>query len=116
MFLSECYCGKESRKVICTKENSSVKYFSCGNVCEKLLECGHHKCSSVCHSGACEPCTLAVEAIKTCPCGQTSISELVVTHQATSRKSCKDPVPVCDKICNKTLFCGPKGINIYFAF
>ncbi|XP_015929793.1 protein shuttle craft [Parasteatoda tepidariorum] len=107
----ECYCSKESRKVICTKENSVLKYFSCGSVCEKLLKCGHHKCSSVCHSGSCAPCNLTVEAIRTCPCGQTSINELVVTNPASSRKSCEDPVPVCNKICNKTLFCGPKDKN-----
>lgn len=30
----------------------------CDKVCGKMLSCGKHKCTSLCHNGLCYPCTL----------------------------------------------------------
>ncbi|CAK9831977.1 Protein shuttle craft [Anthophora retusa] len=92
----ECYCGKNTREVTC-QSNVSLMY-SCENICGKLLECGNHTCTKLCHADACEPCSLTPEKITTCYCGQTPLTE--------ERKTCLDPIPTCDKICSKRLKCG----------
>ncbi|XP_043249941.1 protein shuttle craft [Colletes gigas] len=92
----ECYCGKNKREVTCQK-NVSLTY-SCETVCGKLLECGNHTCTKLCHADACESCSLTPEKITTCCCGQTPLTE--------KRQTCLDPIPVCSKICSKRLKCG----------
>lgn len=91
----ECYCGKIGRRVACTKEVNGALKYSCGEVCEKLLVCGNHKCTMLCHEGNCEPCLLTADKIKTCPCGQTLLTE--------KRTSCLDPIPSCNKVNFKIL-------------
>ncbi|KOC68840.1 Protein shuttle craft [Habropoda laboriosa] len=92
----ECYCGKNTREVTC-QSNISFMY-SCENICGKLLECGNHTCAKLCHADTCEPCSLTLEKITTCYCGQTPLTE--------KRQTCLDPIPICDKICSKLLKCG----------
>ncbi|XP_014226948.1 protein shuttle craft-like [Trichogramma pretiosum] len=92
----ECFCGKNNRTQVCIPNLSSN--YSCGDICSKLLDCGNHKCSNICHSGSCEPCKLKPESVTHCCCGQTPIS--------TERKSCLDPVPTCDKVCCRIFKCG----------
>lgn len=87
----ECYCGKVGRKIRCTSEYKGATKYSCGELCERILSCGNHKCSKVCHDGDCEPCKLAPERITFCPCGQTKLEE-------GSRNSCLDSIPCCDKV------------------
>ncbi|CAL7952470.1 unnamed protein product [Xylocopa violacea] len=91
-----CHCGKNTREVTCQSNVSST--YSCENVCGKLLECGNHTCTKICHTDACEPCSLSIEKITTCCCGQTPLTD--------KRQSCLDLIPVCDKICSKNLKCG----------
>lgn len=38
------------------------------------------------------------ENVKTCVCGQTSISDVIVGGSPISRKSCLDPIPTCNKV------------------
>lgn len=95
-FIIECYCGKSKRDVIC-QSNISLTY-SCENTCEKLLDCGNHKCKKTCHPNSCESCTLTPEKITTCCCGRTPLSD--------ERKTCLDPIPTCEEICSKVLNCG----------
>ncbi|KAF8788053.1 Protein shuttle craft like protein [Argiope bruennichi] len=104
----ECYCKKSKKTVICDSDTSGVLHFSCGEVCGTLLSCENHSCDSICHPGDCSPCRLSTEVVKYCPCGKTSIQELIANGQAVERKSCKDPIPLCSKICEKIFFCGPK--------
>lgn len=94
--MAECFCGKHTRVVIC-EANESLMY-SCENICDKLLDCGNHRCKHACHSGSCEPCTLVPEKVTTCWCGQTSLTE--------QRNTCLDPIPPCTKICSQPLKCG----------
>ncbi|XP_053994593.1 protein shuttle craft isoform X2 [Hylaeus volcanicus] len=96
MIEQKCHCGKNKREITCQKNVSLV--YSCETVCGKLLECGNHTCTKLCHADACESCSLTPEKITTCCCGQTPLTE--------KRQSCLDPIPVCDKICSKNLKCG----------
>ncbi|KAL7043008.1 hypothetical protein ACKWTF_001359 [Chironomus riparius] len=95
-----CYCGTESKKILCTVENIDKTKYSCDNVCGKTLNCGNHKCAEKCHDGACKSCKLMPQYVKTCPCSRMSI-------KSETRKTCLDPVPLCDSVCKKALKCGP---------
>ena len=50
-----CFCEtKTTRDVLCgdvTVEDQFYGGFSCKNECQKVLECGNHKCTVPCHSG-----------------------------------------------------------------
>lgn len=92
----KCFCGKNTREITC--ENNISLTYSCETVCGKLLECGNHTCTKLCHADACESCSLIPEKITTCCCGQTPLTD--------KRQSCLDPIPVCEKICSKNLKCG----------
>ncbi|XP_066597251.1 protein shuttle craft [Prorops nasuta] len=95
-FEQECYCNQNKRQVAC-EADVTVSY-SCKSICNKVLDCGNHKCKRLCHSEPCEPCSLVPEKITTCCCGQTLLTE--------KRESCLDPILTCDKICSKRLRCG----------
>lgn len=95
----KCHCGKHDRQVACTRDSHEKKTYSCGKPCGKDLACGNHKCKDCCHSGDCRPCKSSPEQATSCPCGKMPI----VLEQ---RKSCLDPIPLCNGICNKTLRCG----------
>lgn len=71
----------------------------------RKLGCGNHLCEDLCHPGDCGTCSLMPDQITHCRCGQTPLEQL----QVPSRTSCLDPVPTCEKICNKPLMCGPEG-------
>ena len=71
----------------------------------RTLGCGNHVCEDVCHPGDCGVCALLPQQVTRCCCGQTPLAEL----SAQPRASCLDPVPTCDKICNKPMACGPPG-------
>lgn len=96
-----CYCGKETKLKSCKEVNTNGGEFSCGNVCDKVLDCGNHRCKSVCHSGACVPCQLKPEILTRCPCGKSLVADI-----CPERRLCTDPVPTCGKTCGKKLpFC-----------
>lgn len=86
----ECYCGKVGRKVRCTIEVNQNEMYQCGDTCDKLLSCGNHNCTSVCHPGECPPCPMSPTLIQKCPCGQTELTE--------KRNTCLDPIPCCEKV------------------
>ncbi|XP_030748129.1 protein shuttle craft [Sitophilus oryzae] len=98
VLLQECFCGKTGRKVRCNAEDRGRLTFTCENPCGKLLSCSNHKCKKQCHSGACNPCDMDVDAVQYCWCGKTPLE--------VQRKSCLDPIPCCDQICYKLLKCG----------
>jgi len=82
-----CFCGNTLSVKLCGAEPEE-----CKGTCNKVLECGHHKCESTCHSGACGPCPLDPEITSTCPCGSNLVESLI----KKARTSCTDPLPVCD--------------------
>ncbi|KAI9499963.1 hypothetical protein BX070DRAFT_177497, partial [Coemansia spiralis] len=116
-----CYCGKHTRTVKCgsgrpletfvTKQPegeqseavSAIGFYSCGERCNQLLNCGVHKCDQVCHVHR-DPalghgdCPLDPETVNTCHCGSSLASEL-----GSPRSKCTDPVPSCGLKCQKQL-------------
>ncbi|XP_031548805.1 transcriptional repressor NF-X1-like [Actinia tenebrosa] len=106
-----CYCGATKRQALCGSGDIDIVdgkngCFSCENTCNRTLDCGNHTCDAVCHKGDCAPCKLKPELIVTCPCGKTTLSQLLGTDG--QRESCLDPVPTCEKTCGKILPCSPK--------
>ncbi|KAM1129764.1 hypothetical protein ACFX13_040226 [Malus domestica] len=100
---ASCFCKKKVEVVLCgdmtvkgeVKAEDGV--FSCSSTCGKMLSCGNHSCSEVCHPGPCGDCNLMPTRIKTCHCGKTSLQE--------ERRSCLDPIPTCSQLCSKSLPC-----------
>ncbi|OXB83816.1 UNVERIFIED_CONTAM: hypothetical protein H355_003028 [Colinus virginianus] len=67
-----CPCGKSKFTLPCTEDVPT-----CGDSCDKVLECGIHKCLQRCHRGPCEIC----------------------------RQCCSGNCPPCDQVCGRTLGC-----------
>lgn len=105
-FPSECFCEKTERKIVCGSSEEE-KFFNCENICEKVLSCQNHKCKSLCHPGDCQTCERDINN-NHCACGKTIANN-------SSRKSCIDPLPTCDLICEKELGCGKNGKKIIFS-
>lgn len=61
--VQRCYCQAASRQVPC----SSTLVYSCEKICDRMLNCGVHRCSQPCHPDQCGDCTLETE--QTCYCG-----------------------------------------------
>lgn len=59
-----CRCGSMTVLQTC----SAMHELTCQNVCGKVLECGEHKCSKICHLKDCEPCGQFVR--QECYCGK----------------------------------------------
>ena len=106
-FVSECYCGKSAREVVCTAETTGVSAYTCENLCEKSRDCEQHQCEEPCHPGDCLPCLLTPARVTTCPCGQTPLEKLYERDGVAPRTSCLDPVPTCGMTCSAKLPCGP---------
>ncbi|KAK4147924.1 uncharacterized protein C8A04DRAFT_8826 [Dichotomopilus funicola] len=130
--LSSCYCGKEKGEIACNKRDDILESFNhrqlkpslapdddevleaddqwfegsfrCDNICGRPFDCGTHTCQKPCHAQDEEAahCPLSPDVVTHCPCGKT----LLTSMSAASRKSCEDPIPHCDKPCNKVLACG----------
>eukprot|EP01064_Diplonema_japonicum_P037926 TRINITY_DN9035_c0_g1_i1.p1 TRINITY_DN9035_c0_g1~~TRINITY_DN9035_c0_g1_i1.p1 ORF type:complete len:1055 (+),score=231.61 TRINITY_DN9035_c0_g1_i1:86-3166(+) len=62
--LKTCHCGNTEYTLQCGEDDPGK---SCGETCNKLLNCGKHRCTEVCHSGACSPC--GVSNVQACYCG-----------------------------------------------
>ncbi|KAF8472790.1 hypothetical protein BDZ91DRAFT_715814 [Kalaharituber pfeilii] len=115
-----CYCGKELKFVRCCdkgtpvmsaeiKEEGKIEWighWSCNTVCERFFDCCIHKCNKKCHSIDEKParCPFSPDIVTHCPCGKTEINDIL----SSPRQKCDDPIPSCDKKCNKTLKCGHK--------
>ncbi|KAM0823928.1 hypothetical protein ACQ4PT_070546 [Festuca glaucescens] len=100
-FSARCFCGKKTETMLCGEmaslsENDGV--FSCSEACGHDLACGNHACQDACHPGPCGECQLVPGKVTTCHCGKTRLQE--------KRASCLDPIPTCDKVCDKKLPCG----------
>ncbi|XP_037397326.1 NF-X1-type zinc finger protein NFXL1 [Pygocentrus nattereri] len=81
-----CPCGKSKCALPCTADVPT-----CGDTCDKKLDCGLHSCSMRCHKGPCETCRQAVT--KQCRC-----------ERHTKRMPCHKEY-LCDSKCNKTRSC-----------
>ncbi|OVA01126.1 zinc finger protein [Macleaya cordata] len=96
-----CPCGK---KMITTRCSDRKSVLTCGQRCNKVLECGRHHCKKICHTGPCEPCAVPMNAACFCKkkmevvlCGEMAVKGELIE---------KDGVFSCNSICSKTLVCG----------
>ncbi|OLN88510.1 FKBP12-associated protein 1-like protein [Colletotrichum chlorophyti] len=69
----------------------------CLRVCGRMLKCGSHQCSQICHSGPCPSCLEAVFEEISCACGRT------VLHPP---QPCGTRPPECRFDCTRAPPCG----------
>lgn len=95
-----CPCGK---KVITTRCSERKSVQTCGQVCEKILECGRHQCDQICHTGPCESCQVPMDA--SCFCKKKS--EVVVCGEMSLKGHIKldHGLFSCNSTCGKKLRC-----------
>ncbi|KAF3561509.1 hypothetical protein DY000_02019717 [Brassica cretica] len=85
---SKCFCGGVEDVRRC-----GHKLFSCGDVCDKVLDCEIHSCREICHDGECPPCR--ERAVYRCCCGKVE-----------EEKDCCERVFRCEGLCESKLNCG----------
>ncbi|MBN3315137.1 NFXL1 protein, partial [Atractosteus spatula] len=108
-----CPCGKSKCSLPCTEDVPT-----CGDTCDKVLECGLHTCSMRCHRGPCETCRQEVEKQCRCgkhtkrmPCHKEYLCESKCTktrdclRHLCKRKCCPGNCPPCDQSCGRALGC-----------
>ncbi|XP_046470529.1 NF-X1-type zinc finger protein NFXL1 isoform X1 [Neodiprion pinetum] len=112
-----CPCGKRKYKISCKQEAAT-----CGDTCEKLLDCGAHYCNKRCHLDSCGQCLEVVT--KSCKCGahkkeiacakvfhcDTKCKQIRLCGRHPCNKKCCDCVKKnnfnpCEKTCDRTLSC-----------
>ncbi|KAK2746838.1 FKBP12-associated protein [Myotisia sp. PD_48] len=115
LLAARCYCGKVSKNIMCSvKEDERLSSmsgetwtgsFNCGGECGRLYDCENHSCQKSCHPQGQQPlhCPFSPDVIKYCHCGKTPLSTM---SKQESRKTCTDPIPHCEKICDQQLPCG----------
>ncbi|KAL9484696.1 hypothetical protein ACSS6W_003485 [Trichoderma asperelloides] len=113
---AKCYCGRVEKKVPCfERQEIQSSYdvkdgswfdgsFSCQTPCDRKFDCGTHSCSETCHPQDEQPahCPYSPDVVTCCPCGKTPLDELL----QDPRQTCEDPVPHCERVCDKLLPCG----------
>lgn len=120
---ARCYCGQMEKDVLCGDHHkprdsflnhkghdggdfteSWTGMFDCGNICGRTFDCGIHECEQQCHSQDQEAghCPRSPDVVTHCSCGKTHLSELADER----RQTCQDPIPSCQKPCEKWLPCG----------
>lgn len=85
---AKCFCGGVEDVRRC-----GHKQFSCGDVCERVLDCDIHNCREICHDGECPPCR--ERAVYKCSCGKVK-----------EEKDCCERVFRCEASCENMLNCG----------
>lgn len=129
-----CPCGKEAITTRCSDRRSVL---TCGKCCDKLLECGRHRCKQICHVGPCDPCQVSLNA--SCFCrkkievvlcgdmamkGEVDVESGVFSCNLTCQKLLSCGNHLCDKVCHpgtcgecdllpgsiKTCYCGKMNL------
>ncbi|XP_071451168.1 protein shuttle craft-like [Hetaerina americana] len=88
-----CECGKTTQVIICGRSQALL----CGDECGKVLNCGVHKCSKLCHEGPCSDCEVMVKQV--CYCGKNERSVPCVASSAGIE------FYECETKCGRTLDC-----------
>ncbi|XP_057446864.1 NF-X1-type zinc finger protein NFXL1-like [Lotus japonicus] len=96
-----CPCGKKRITTRCSDRKSVL---TCGQCCDKLLECGRHRCQQTCHVGPCGPCQVLFKA--SCFCSKTT--EVLGCGDMVVKGELKEEGGVfsCSSSCGKKLGCG----------
>ncbi|WVF69444.1 hypothetical protein IAT40_004221 [Kwoniella sp. CBS 6097] len=90
-----CACGKDPsvKNVRCSQDR-----VSCGQPCGRLLDCGYHKCTKLCHRPECETCTQV--------CGKPKrICKHACTSTCHAPFKCPEGEP-CQTIVTQSCACG----------
>ncbi|KAK6202512.1 uncharacterized protein RJT21DRAFT_118563 [Scheffersomyces amazonensis] len=109
----QCYCGKNNIELNCSTinpkqchDNKGKSWIGSGQCLEKTIL--YYDCDIHFEELDCQPlpesikvCKLSPSQISTCYCGQTPVD-------VKGRTKCTDPIPECDRPCNKLLPCGCK--------
>ncbi|KAJ8771971.1 hypothetical protein K2173_027148 [Erythroxylum novogranatense] len=96
-----CPCGK---KVITTRCYDRKSVLTCGQRCDKLLECGRHQCERICHVGPCDPCRVLVNA--SCFCKKNVEVVLCGAMVLKGEVKAEEGVFCCNTACGRMLDCG----------
>ena len=100
MVMRLCHCGEKSQMLRC-----GTNSFSCGGLCNALLESCAHRCKAACHEGPCPPCPLS--SVRSCNCGKAEKKEIKCGQDYSCEQKCGVKldcgVHVCEKVCH------PKG-------
>ncbi|KAG2003340.1 shuttle craft protein [Coprinopsis cinerea AmutBmut pab1-1] len=64
----KCYCPRKTVLSFRCGVGKGKRDLSCGQICDRPLNCGKHACTSKCHDGDCAACAI-VETVK-CYCGK----------------------------------------------
>ncbi|CAH0546976.1 unnamed protein product [Brassicogethes aeneus] len=91
--IQKCMCKAQQKLRDCASP-----LWQCEKVCNKPLECGHHKCPEVCHAGVCDVCEFTKQ--RSCPCGKSKY-----------QLPCTEETPTCKDTCEKILDCGAHTCN-----
>ncbi|TDG41920.1 hypothetical protein AWZ03_011656 [Drosophila navojoa] len=89
-----CGCGRTSKIMQCAMKQP----LQCDAICDKLLNCGEHRCQQPCHAGKCEACAEQVQ--QNCHCGKQQ-REVLCTRETQDKRSYS-----CKECCGKPLPCG----------
>ncbi|KAJ7975275.1 NF-X1-type zinc finger protein NFXL1 [Quillaja saponaria] len=96
-----CPCGK---KTITTRCSDRQSVLTCGQRCDKHLECRRHRCERICHVGHCDPCQFLVNA--SCFCIKKMEVVLCGDMAVKGEIKAEDGVFSCSFTCGKKLNCG----------
>ncbi|KAJ6760100.1 NUCLEAR TRANSCRIPTION FACTOR X-BOX BINDING 1 NFX1 [Salix purpurea] len=96
-----CPCGK---KIITTRCADRMSVLTCGQSCDKLLECWRHRCERICHVGPCDSCRVSVSA--SCFCKKKMEVVLCGDLAVKGEVKAEDGVFSCNATCGKMLDCG----------
>ncbi|KAL3818517.1 hypothetical protein ACJIZ3_004422 [Penstemon smallii] len=96
-----CPCGK---KVITTRCSDRKSVLTCGQRCDKLLDCGRHHCERLCHVGPCDPCEVPINA--SCFCKKKIEVVLCGDMVVKGELKAEDGVFSCNLTCGLKLNCG----------
>ncbi|KAM7479612.1 hypothetical protein LguiA_027825 [Lonicera macranthoides] len=96
-----CPCGK---KIITTRCSDRKSVLTCGQRCDKLLECWRHRCERICHVGPCDTCQVVIDA--SCFCKKKTEAVLCGEMAVKGELKVDDGVFSCNSTCGKLLSCG----------
>lgn len=97
----KCYCGQEDFTIRCS---DSIKGKTCGQKCNKFLNCQRHKCEITCHDGGCSPCSKIFE--QNCYCGKEKDILKPCLNNPIDKIDGKEKTYSCNQVCGKKLKCG----------
>ncbi|KAF5200342.1 Nf-x1-type zinc finger protein nfxl1 [Thalictrum thalictroides] len=96
-----CPCGKKTITTRCFDKKSVL---TCGDQCNKVLECERHRCQKVCHTGPCEACRVPIDAV--CFCKKESQLVFCGEMNVKGEMKASDGVFSCSSLCGGILNCG----------